>query len=69
MERQTVSSSIIASVGYDPATKVLEVEFHETGLYQYFNVPSVLHEAFMTAPSKGGFFNANIKGHFAYERL
>jgi hypothetical protein len=69
MERKAVSSSTIASIGYDPATETLEIEFHKTGLYQYFNVPLIVYETLMAAPSQGAFFNLNIKGQFAYERL
>ena len=69
MERQPVSSSTIASVGFDGSSETLEIEFHKTGLYQYFNVPAVLYEAMMAAPSQGVFFNANIKNQFPYERL
>lgn len=68
MERQAVSSSTIASIGYDPATEILEIEFHKTGIYHYFNVPEAVHESLMTAQSHGIFFNSNIKGQFAYER-
>jgi len=39
MLRMSVSSSNISSVGYDPKTQTLEVEFHNGGVYQYFNVP------------------------------
>lgn len=70
MERQPVSSSTIASIGYDQATETLEIEFHhQARLYQFFNVPLVVYESLMTAPSHGVFFNANIKGQFPYERL
>jgi hypothetical protein len=68
MERQSVSSSDIVSIGYDPATETLEIEFRK-GVYQYFNVPSVIHESLMMAPSHGIFFHANIKGQFPHERL
>ena len=69
MTHQPVSSSTIASVGYDASSETLEIAFHKTGLYQYFNVPAELYEAMMAAPSQGGFFNANIKNQFPYERL
>lgn len=62
MERQAVSSSNIASIGYDPDSETLEVEFSRTGkLYQYLNVPSFMHERLMQANSVGTFFNAEIK--------
>lgn len=69
MERLLVSSTTVASIGYDPATEVLEVEFHKTGLYQYFNVPDFVYEEMMAAPSQGTYLNTNIKGRYQYERL
>lgn len=68
MTRTPVSSSTIASIGYDPTTEILEVEFHKTGLYQYFNVPGFLYESFMAASSQGVFFNSHIRGQFAFTR-
>lgn len=65
MERQAVSSSNIASIGYDPDSETLEVEFSKTGkLYHYLNVPSFMHERLMQANSVGTFFNAEIKNAY-----
>lgn len=66
MERQVVSSSNIASVGYEPASETLEVEFLKTGkIYEYYNVPPFMHERLMEAPSIGQFFNAEIRNSYA----
>ena len=35
MERQSVSSSNLHSVGYDQESAVLEIKFKEGGVYQY----------------------------------
>lgn len=70
MDRQTVSSSNIASVGYDPDTETLEVEFLKNGrIYQYYNVPEFMFERLLEAPSVGVFFNAEIKNDFACSPL
>jgi hypothetical protein len=61
MDRDLVSSSNLVSVGYDPDSETLEVEFKGTGVYQYFNVPTFMHERLMGADSVGKFFNAEIK--------
>ena len=53
MLRDPVSSSNIASIGYDPGSETLEIEFTNGSIYQYFNVPAGLHEQLMAAPSKG----------------
>ena len=69
MERVPVSSSNIASVGYDPNSLTLEVEFNSGTVYQYFDVPQNVYEALMSTSSKGGFLNNQIKGVFRYARV
>lgn len=36
----TIGSSNVKSVGYDPESRTLEIEFHGGGLYRYGNVDS-----------------------------
>jgi len=69
MKRITVDSSNIASIGYDPETMTLEVEFTNGNVYQYFDVPPSLHENLMLADSKGKFLHTQIKGLYRYARL
>lgn len=69
MNREPVSSSNIASIGYDPNSETLEVEFLRSGIYQYYNVPLFLHERLMMADSVGTFFNAEIKNAFPSAKL
>lgn len=70
MERQHVSSSNLESVGYDPATKTLEIEFLNGGLYQYSGVPESVYQALMSASSHGQYFDSNIKkGGYSYRKL
>ena len=69
MQRQPVSSSNIASIGYDPASEVLEIEFLNNSIYQYFNVPSSIFGQLMAASSHGTYLSANIKGRYQYVRL
>ena len=62
MDRQPVSSSMIASIGYSPDSETLEVEFLKTGrVYEYYNVPPFMYDRLMEAASIGIFFNAEIK--------
>lgn len=69
MERIPVSSSSIASVGYDSATRVMEIEFTGGAVYQYFDVPSEEYDSFLASDSKGKFFNSQIKGRYQYTQL
>lgn len=62
MERQPINSSSLASVGYDPSSETLEIEFIGSGrVYEYYNFPSFMYERLLEAPSAGAFFNTEIK--------
>ncbi len=69
MERYSVASSNISSVGYDPATETLEIEFLSGAIYQYYNVPQNIYDQLMQAGSKGRFLNTYIKNAYAYSRV
>ncbi len=62
MQRLPVDSSSIASIGYAPEQRVLELEFRQSGeVYQYFDVPAEDHTAFLAADSKGTYLNLHFK--------
>lgn len=64
MNRTPVRSSNIRSVGYDPASRTLEVEFNSGGIYQYSGVPATIYQGFMRAASKGSYLYDHIKGRY-----
>lgn len=69
MERTPVSSSNVASIGYDEDSQTLEIEFNDGSVYQYFGVPSGEHDGIMNADSKGKYLNANIKKRYSFVKL
>lgn len=69
MNRESVSSSNIASIGYDAQSETLEVEFTSGAVYQYYNVSPVIFEQFMQADSKGKFLAYQIKKLYPYARV
>ena len=69
MNRLPVTSSNLASVGYDATSQTLEVEFNHGGVYQYFNVPEYVYEELMSASSHGTYFSANIRNDYGYVKL
>lgn len=69
MPRTPVTSSVIAGLGYDPGTKILEVEFRTGRLYQYFPVPQVVYEALLNAKSLGKYFNEQIRDHYSFREV
>ena len=64
-----MQSRAIAAVGYDDARGALLVRFVSGEVYVYFEVPADLPDRFMAAESKGRFFQAQVLGRFACERL
>ena len=69
MNRQSVASTNVQSIRYDPQTETLEVEFLSGWVYQYYGVPENMHMQFMQAPSKGQFLNTYIRNSYAYSRV
>ena len=64
MDRISVRSSNIVSVGYDSVSETLEIEF-DNGVYQYSGVPEAIHSGLMSASSAGRYFHINIKDKYA----
>lgn len=64
-----VQSSSIRSIGYDPDTQELHVNFHGTGRYIYHGVTPEKHEALMMAGSKGNYLHQNIKNAHEFTKL
>ena len=58
-----VESSQVKSIGYDPATQTLAVQFkHGSGaIYHYPDVTADQHQAFLKAESIGAHFGRHIK--------
>ncbi len=69
MTRQRVTSSNIASIGYDISSLTLEVEFLNGLVYQYSNVPSNVYTNLMSSSSHGSYLDANIKGRYNYRQI
>lgn len=68
MIRKPVISSNLESVGYDPNTSTLEIEFHN-GLYEYYNVPESIYRGLIAAASHGEFFHQYIKDQYQFNKL
>jgi KTSC domain len=69
MDRQPVRSSNICSVGYEPETHALEVEFRGGGVYQYSGVPETVYQGMMRAASKGSYFHDHVKDRYSFRQV
>ena len=68
MNVTAVESTTLSTIAYDDARNLLQLEFCSGAIYQYFDVPAVVHVDLLRASSKGTYFNRIIRGRFAYTR-
>ena len=57
-----VNSSAIARIEWNEGT--LTIWFHESGRYDYLNVPEDVYRAFLASRSKGSYYNDYIKDRY-----
>lgn len=70
MQRKRVMSSNLVSVGYDLERSILEVEFLNGTVYQYFNVPQRVYTELMNVTSHGSYLDTNVKkAGYRYRQL
>ncbi len=68
-DMETVDSSLLQEVGYDPDLEKLTVVFRTTGgRYVYSGVPQKTYDAMMAAESVGKFFLHFIKNKFPFRQ-
>jgi len=62
-------SSVIADIDYDDETAELDITFTSGKKYRYFGVPADVYSDFLDAPSRGKFFNAQIKDVYDFAEV
>jgi lysyl-tRNA synthetase class 2 len=66
---ETPESTAIRAIRYDAERQRLVVRFIDGDEYAYVGVPGEVHRSFAGAESKGGFFAAEIRGRYPYNKL
>ncbi|MBM7786945.1 KTSC domain-containing protein [Tenggerimyces flavus] len=69
MKRQRIQSSSVASVGYDLDSRTLELEYVGGDVYQYYDVPPLVHTALLATRSVGAFVNRRVKTSYRFEQI
>lgn len=64
MEMQSVKSSFVQAVGYDPESQTLHVQFNSGKLARFAGVTADDHAKLMGAESIGRHFGQYIRGKF-----
>jgi hypothetical protein len=69
IERTVVDSTSLVSMGYDPKTRTLEIEFPKAAVYRYLDVSAEQFRGLVEAPSIGTHFAAYIRGKFQWFKV
>lgn len=69
MRVMPVASTTLVTIGYDHGTQLLRLQFHSRTVYYYYGVSVDVYQSLLLAPSKGAYFNRNIRGRFPFQKL
>lgn len=69
MNLQTVRSSNIDAIGYDPQASKLVVKFKSGAKYAYDSVPADIHKGLIGAERIGTYFHQNVRDKFKTTKL
>jgi len=69
MERLSVKSRILRSVGYDDSKKILEIEFSSGFVYQYSGVPAKVYADLMHSDEIGKYFSEKVRPKFQTKQV
>jgi hypothetical protein len=69
LERQSVKSRILRSVGYDDRTKILEIEFTSGLVYQYSAVPPKVFADLMHSGEIGKYYSEKVRPKFQTKQV
>lgn len=64
-----MASSVIRRFVYDATKSELVIELVSGAAYVYEDVPRETYDAFLEAPSKGAFYNTQIRDEFYFRPL
>jgi hypothetical protein len=73
VNREIVVSVSVRAVGYDKDTSTLEIEFCDSSIFQYSEVPEEVYKGFMDSLGLNlektdlQYFSKNIKKHYKQE--
>ncbi|WP_215781980.1 KTSC domain-containing protein [Paludibacterium sp. B53371] len=64
----SLTSSSISRICHDADSQILFVRFVNGSQYEYYLVARQIYQDFLASPSKGQFFNRNIRSRYPYAR-
>ena len=67
VERVKVGGKLVRSVGYDPESQILQVQF-PGGVYDYLNVREERYHQFMESEDADDYFHEMIQSNYIHQR-
>jgi KTSC domain len=64
MNRRPIASSVIAELGYDRQTSIMELKFRTGRVYRFYMIPAAVFEALLESESAGRYFNKEIRDRY-----
>jgi hypothetical protein len=61
-------SSMISAYGYDAENEILDLAFHRTGVYRYYEVPNEVFQQLHRSSSKGSYIRDLIIDQYRWEK-
>lgn len=68
MNMISVNSSNLVSVGYEPQSQTLRIQFN-SGLYDYYSVPKHIFDGLLSASSHGQYHARYIKNSYRFNKV
>jgi hypothetical protein len=71
-DRQPLSDGVVVQsrlLAFDHDQAILQLEFCDGAVYQYFQVPRQTYQDLLQADSKGAYFNRHIRSVFRCARM
>ena len=69
MAWNSVTSSNLKRVSYNPRSHEMLIQFQSGAVYQYWDVPGNISQGLVQAESPGKFFNQNVRNRYSYKRV
>lgn len=63
-----VNSSNIVESRYDIEKKIMQVEFKNGSIYEYYDIPHAIYTRFRLSESQGKFLHSTIAKSFKYKK-
>jgi hypothetical protein len=69
MNRRPITSPVIAEIGYDRQTSIMELKFTTGRVYRYFMIPAAVFEGLLESESIGRHFNIEIRDRYPNQEV